>query len=210
MASSRDREGYILVDRNMCEWQWWQKHNTVIVFLWLLMKAQFHDSTFCGVEVKRGQVVTTHAKIMQHNKMTKQEVRTAISNLKSTHAITIERYSRFIVITIVNYDEYQNLTMKSTRKQQSNNNQTTIKQQYTNTYNTDNTLNAEKTRSARHPLPRTEEEIVPEIDMEGYPDFEHMPSEADGTKRDIPPRLRKLFDGDYGAFWRYMKRCSMK
>ena len=206
MASSRDREGYILVDRNMCEWQWWQKHNTVIVFLWLLMKAQFHDSMFGGRQIKRGQVATTLSNIEQPNKLTRQEVRTAISNLKSTNAITIERCSKFLIITIVNYEEYQNPTMKTTRKQQSNNNHLTIIQPHTNTYNTVNTLNAEKTRSARS-LPRTVNEIDFDRDLGGLPNLDEMPQEADGTKRDIPQRVRKLFDGDYRAYRRYLENA---
>ena len=63
-------------------------------------------------------------------------------------------------------------------------------------------------------LPFSIEDIVPERDLDGFPDYEHMPCEADGTKRDIPPRVRKLFNGDYGAYHRYMERmygeCSTK
>ena len=209
-VADRDREGYILLDRNILNWQWWQKHNTLIVFLWLLMKAQFHESYFQGVKIERGQLATSLSNIEQHNKLTRQQVRTAISNLKSTNAITVTRYARFIVITIINYEEYQTLTIKPTRKQQSYNNHVTIIQPHTNTYNTDNTLERRNTRSARHPLPKTENDIRPEIDLEGCLPFDQLPSEADGTKRDIPPRVRKVFDGDYGAFRRYMERCHTK
>ena len=208
--ASREREGYILIDRNMCEWQWWQKHNTVIVFLWLLMKAQFHESYFQGVKIERGQVATTIAGIEQPCKMTRQQVKTAISNLKSTNAITITRHSRFIVITIVNYEEYQNPTIRTNNKQTSRKHHVNIKQPYTNTYNTDNTKERSNTRSARNSLPQSEDEIDPEVDFDGYPDLEHMPQEADGTKRDIPPRVRELFNGDYGAYRRYRERCPTK
>jgi hypothetical protein len=146
--ASRDRQGYILIDKNMCDWKWWQKHNTVIVFLWLLMKAQFHESYFGGRKIKRGQVATTYANIEQPNKLTRQEVRTAISNLKSTNAITIERCSKFIIITIVNYDEYQSLTIKSTKEQHSSNNHVTLIQPHTNKYNKYKEEERSKDRSA--------------------------------------------------------------
>ena len=55
------------------------------------------------------------------------------------------------------------------------------------------------------PLPGSIETIKPEIDLVGCPPFEQMP--VDGTKRDIPKRVRHLFDGDYDAFRRYMERC---
>ncbi len=206
--ADREREGYVLIDRNILDWKWWQKHNTVIIFLWLLLKAQFHESFFSGIKLKRGQLATTIGNIGSANKYTIQEVRTALNSLKSTGEITIERHPRFLVITIVNYNRYQNLTIKSTIKQQSNNNQTTIEQQYTNTYNTDNTLERSNARSTRNRLPRTIEEIVPERDLVGCPPFEDMPNR--GSKRMIPQRVRKLFDGDYDAFWRYMERCHTK
>lgn len=137
--ADRDREGYILLDRNILEWKWWQKHNVLIVFIWLLLKAQFHDSHFGGAKIERGQVATTIGNIGSANKLSVQEVRTSLNSLKSTGEITITRHSRFLVITIVNYDKYQNLTRKPTIKQQSRNNQSTINQQHTNTYNTYNT-----------------------------------------------------------------------
>jgi len=63
-------------------------------------------------------------------------------------------------------------------------------------------------------IPKTIDDIVPEVDFDGYPPFSEMPCEADGSKRDIPLRVRKLFDGDYGAYYRYMERmygeCSTK
>ena len=146
--ADRDREGYILLDRNILEWKWWQKHNVLIVFIWLLLKAQFHDSHFGGAKIERGQVATTLGNIGSANKLSVQEVRTSLNSLKSTGEITITRHSRFLVITIVNYDKYQNLTRKPTIKQQSRNNQSTINQQHTNTYNTLNTRKRSKGRSA--------------------------------------------------------------
>ena len=202
--ANRDREGYILIDRNILDWKYWQKHKVLIVFLWLLLKAQFHESFFGGVKIERGQVATTIGNIGLSNSLTVQEVRTSLNSLKSTGEITITRHSKFLVITIVNYDEYQKLTRPQTIKQQSSNNQSTIKQQHTNTYNTSNTGNTRKrsNRSAQDSRPRTEEEIDPEVDLAGFPSADEMPCEADGTKRDIPPRVRHLFY-DYGAYWRY-------
>lgn len=207
--ASRDREGYILIDRNMCDWKWWHKHNTVIVFLWLLMKAQFHESYFGGQKIERGQVATTLENIEKSNGLSRQEVRTAISNLKTTEAITITRCSKFNIITIVNYDEYQNPTITSTTKQHSKNIQKTFKKPHTNKYNTNNKNNADNKSLRSDSLPRTIEDIVPEVDLAGFPSFEDMPCIADGTKRDIPPRVRHLFDSQYDAYWRYMQQCSM-
>ena len=58
-------------------------------------------------------------------------------------------------------------------------------------------------------LPRTEEEIDFDRDLGGLPKLDDIPCEADGTKRDIPERVRHLF-GYYGAYWRYIERCNTK
>ena len=195
--ASRDREGYILIDRNMCDWKWWQKHNTVIVFLWLLMKAQFHDSYFCGVKIERGQVATSIVSIGKYNGLSRQEVRTAISNLKSTNAITTERYSKFIVITIVNYDEYQNLTIKKTKEQHSSNHHVTITQPHTNTYNTDKADKRSKGRSAPE-----SPDGVPECGTDEFRRKSHLllkPEE--GTLDDIPETYRKDYTS-FADYWR--------
>ena len=73
-----------------------------------------------------------------------------------------------------------------------------------------NDISKEKNVYKDEPLPGTIEMIRPEIDLAGYPSFEDMPIEADGSKRDIPPRVRHLFDGDYGAYRRYMEKCNTK
>lgn len=206
----REREGYILIDRNILDWKWWNNNNTLKVFLWLMIKAQFHESYWGGVQIKRGQVATSMKNIESDNQLSRQQVRTAISNLKSTGEITITRYSKFLVFTIVNYNKYQNPTIKSTKEQQLNNHQKTIKQPHTNTYNTYKTDKRRNKVSLRSDsLPRTIEDIVPEVDLAGFPSFEDMPCIADGTKRDIPPRVRHLFDSQYDAYWRYMQQCSM-
>ena len=149
----REREGYILIDRNILDWKWWNNNNTLKVFLWLMIKAQFHESYWGGVQIKRGQVATSMKNIESDNQLSRQQVRTAISNLKSTGEITITRHSKFLVFTIVNYNKYQNLTIKSTKEQQTNNHQKTIKQPHTNTYNTYKADNADKETAPLIPFP---------------------------------------------------------
>lgn len=206
--ADRDRIGYVLIDRNILEWKWWNKHNTLIVFLYLLLKANYHDSYFDGIEIKRGQVVVTHAKISQQSKLTIQQVRTSLTHLISTGEITIKRYPKFLVITISNYDRYQNLTMESPIDQQSSNNHSAKNQQYPKQYITNTEENKKKKKGRFAPendFPKTVDEIIPERDLAGYPSADEMPCEADGTKRDIPDRVRHLFS-DYDAYWRFRHR----
>lgn len=196
IVADREREGYILIDRNILEWKWWQKHNTLVVFLWLLLKAQFHDSYFLGEKIERGQVATSIDRIAKTNNLTYQTVRTALEHLKSTGEITITRCSKFIVITIVNYNKYQDLTIKSTNNQQSNNNQSTINQQYTNTDNTDNKRERRKRgRSAPASPPG----------ISDVPYAAKMKPIGEGTVNDIPVEFRDICQ-TYEEYWRLRNR----
>lgn len=108
-------------------------------------------------------------------------------------------------LRIVNWDVYQgdvtdNVTQKRTQKCTYPKNDIYPENEYTgekNEYGAD-----------EMPLPGSIEMIRPEIDLVGCPPFEQMPTEGD--KRMIPKRVVHLFEGDYDAFWRYMKRCHTK
>lgn len=186
--ADRDREGYILIDRNILDWKWWHRHNTLIVFLYLILKANYHDSFFDGMEVKRGQVVVTHSKISQQSKLTIQQVRTALNHLISTGEITIKRCPKYLVITIENYDRYQNITIESTNDQQSNNNHSTKNQQHPKQYITKTDKRKKKNTPLNPPTGGSP------------PSGGEEPGREEGRYEDIPVKHR---DGTYHSFKTY-------
>lgn len=125
-----DKSTFIKLDRNIQEWRWYTNANTFRVFVHLLLNANIKANDFENAKIKRGELATSYDKIANTLKLTNQQVRTAISHLKSTGEITVTRYSKFIVISIVNYAQYQDKsTAKSTINQQSLNNHLTFNQQ---------------------------------------------------------------------------------
>lgn len=121
---------FIKLDRNIQGWRWYTNANTFRVFIHLLLNANIEAHDFEHVKIKRGELATSYENIANTLKMTIQQVRTAISHLKSTGEITIKRYSKFQVISLTNYSQYQDKsTGKSTINQHSFNNQSTINQQ---------------------------------------------------------------------------------
>ncbi len=192
--ADRDRTGYVLIDRNILEWKYWQKHNTLIVFLWLLLKANFHESYFSGVKVERGEVATSIQGIMSSCNLTRQEVKTSLVHLKSNGEINITRHSSFLIITIVNYDKYQDLNIKSNINQTSDKHQSNINQTYPNTYNTNKTDKRRNTRSAQ------KDENGPVRGSALWKAKSHILLQRDeGTLDDIPDEIR----GDYKSFQEY-------
>lgn len=121
---------FIKLDRNIRNWRWYQDANTARVFIDLLLDANISDRDFMGITIHRGETATSYAAIANRLDLTIQNVRTAIDHLKSTGEVTSRRYSKFQVISVVNYERYQRVsTQKSTINQQSTNSQLTINQQ---------------------------------------------------------------------------------
>lgn len=120
--------GFVLLYRQITEWEWYQNPNTFRVFLHLLLKANFADSRFEGRDIKRGQIVTSLPQLSQQTKLSIQNVRTAISHLISTGEITDESNRQFRIITIVNYDRYQ-VDNRQANNQLTDDQQTTNRQE---------------------------------------------------------------------------------
>ena len=123
-----EKTTYIRLDRNILKWRWWSDHNTLIVFLYILLSANITEHGFSGITVHRGQLATSIPSLCNSTGLTKMQIRTALQHLKTTGEITAKVYPKFQVITVVNYDVYQNLTGKTAYKQQADNSHVTGKQ----------------------------------------------------------------------------------
>lgn len=128
--------GFITIHRQILDWEWYKNVNTVCLFIHLLLTANFVDGRFEGKTIKRGQLVTSLTSLAIGTGLSVQEVRTALSHLKSTGEITDESCSKYRVITIVKYDDYQTQTDLSTSDQQATNKQSTGNQQAINKQST--------------------------------------------------------------------------
>jgi len=122
-----EKTTFIKIDRNIIEWGWYTDGNTFRVFLHLLLTANIKPHKFLGVEIGRGEVVTSYKSLSETLGISIRSVRTAISHLKTTGEVTIKRHPHFTVISIPNYDSYQ-ANRQSNR--QSDDNQLTINRQH--------------------------------------------------------------------------------
>ena len=113
--------GFITLHRQILDWEWFENSETLHLFIFLLLSANFVDGNFKGRLVRRGQLVTSLPKISTGTGLSIQQTRTALEHLKSTGEITDESSSQYRVITIVKYDQYQKLTDDSTVNQQATN-----------------------------------------------------------------------------------------
>ena len=133
--------GFIVLHRKLVDWEWYKKPSVKDVFIHLLLTANFVDGRFEGQLIKRGQLATSLPSLSAGTGLSLQQVRTALKHLSATGEITDNANRRYRVITVVKYDEYQNLTDKLTVNQQSTNSQLTDNQQQ---YNNNNNITREQ------------------------------------------------------------------
>lgn len=119
-------EGFVKLPRSMLEWQWLNDGNTLRVYVVLLLLANWKDTGWHGIALKRGQLITSVKSLCERCHLTNQQVRTALSHLTSTNEITIKKTSKFSLVTLNNYDLPEEINNESnnvsTTCQQGNNN----------------------------------------------------------------------------------------
>ena len=134
-------EGWVILHRRFLGWEWFEKAEMVQLFVYLLLSANHNDKKWQGVDVKRGQVLTTYAKLGKITGLSPRSVRTCVERLKSTGEITTETTNHYTIVTICNYDKYQSGESTSDTpndKQLTNDRQTTDKRPTSNINNNDN------------------------------------------------------------------------
>ena len=138
--------GWIKIYRSLLDWEWFDDAETVQLFIYLLVTANYEDKKWRGMDIKRGQTVIGLEAIAKRLGSTVQKIRTRLEKMTETGTITKEATNKFTIVTICNYESYQD---GEEPLQQSNNNQITNRlpefQQTNNTQN--NTQITNKKRS---------------------------------------------------------------
>lgn len=145
--------GWVSLHRRSIESSVFQDMRTWYVWSWCLMKANHKTRVvpFNGVdiEIARGSFITGRTSALSElHGLTAQRYRTALEYLKSTSRITTKATNKFTIITISNYDEYQNVNLQDDQQNNQQTNQPVTNQQPTNnqpvtTNNNDNNVNNE-------------------------------------------------------------------
>lgn len=122
--------GFIKIDRGMLEWEWYKKPNTKDLFLHMLLKANWKEGKFQGIDIPRGSFVSSYPKLESELGITINKIRTALNHLQSSGEITVKAYTKFSVFTVNNYCLYQDINSQITGN-------TTVKAQTINSQSTD-------------------------------------------------------------------------
>ena len=123
----QEGEGWVKLFRKFTEWGWYGDTTVKVLFLHLLLTANYEDKEWRGKVIKRGQVVVGRKALAETLRLSEQNIRTALDKLESTHEISRQATNKFTIITICKYDTYQTdeESNKPTTNQQLTNNQPT-------------------------------------------------------------------------------------
>lgn len=127
--------GFIMLHRKMLDWEWYDDVNTKTVFLHLLLTANFEDKEWHGITVPRGAAITSIDSLSKKLGLSTMQVRTALKHLKSTNEITIKSTTKFSIITVSKYNEYQQSTNTTAIREQADIKQPANNQQHRNNVN---------------------------------------------------------------------------
>ena len=100
-------EGWIKIDRNLLKWRWFTDTPTLIVWIYLLLQANYEERDFKTITVHRGELVRSQAQIAADTGLSLKNVRTALEHLEATGEVARRRHGQIVVISIINYDYYQ-------------------------------------------------------------------------------------------------------
>ena len=165
--------GFVKLSRKMISWGWFKDVNTAHLFLYCLMRANYKDTEWRGVRLRRGSFVTSLRNLSEETGLTLQQTRTALEHLISTQEITKRSSFKNTVIIVNNYDKYQNSNTKSGKKttkfrQGSNKAATTDKKEkkYSSPHREKNTSHAPERPDGVGLV--TEEKPVEEVSVEEF------------------------------------------
>ena len=113
-------ERFIKLYNKMLSWEWYDDVNTCRVFIHCLLKANWQPTKWHGIQLKAGQFVTSLTTLAEETCLTVSQVRTALEHLQSTNEIANKSQSKYRIITVNSWDEYQGNDKQIANKSQSN------------------------------------------------------------------------------------------
>jgi len=165
-------QGWIKLHRQITEWEWYTDGNTFRVFLHLIINANHKPKRYKGILIERGQILTGRKSLSVALDLTERQVRTALTKLKNSGEITQKTTSKTTksgsIITICNYDSYQE---RNEQSDQQNDQQTTSKrprsdQEATTNKNEKNNKNVNNEKNHHQAEKNDDDDLISLIDIE--------------------------------------------
>lgn len=112
-----NNNGFIVLHRKMLDWQWADDPLTGWLWVRLLLMANHEDKKWHGIVLKRGQLVTTLPELSKQTGLSVKQVRIRLEKLIDNGSVGRQTTNRFSIITICEYECYQNNLNGETTKE---------------------------------------------------------------------------------------------
>lgn len=174
---------YIKLNRSILDWEWYDDINVARVFIHILLTANYKPKRWHGIEIDRGQRVISISGLAEETGLTVQQTRTALDKLFATGELTKSATSRYTLITVENYNKFQDVNIDGNKPSNMQPNKQATNKQQTNNNNIRNKESKEG-KELKNTTPHTPlEEIVCQL-----------PEEVRGTVREFIAFRKELDD----------------
>ena len=181
-----DHNGWIKVHRRIKKWGWYSSPPTFNLFIHLLINANFEESEFMGHKIPAGSVVFGLKSWERKTGHSVNQLRTALEHLISTREITIRTTNKFSVISIINWEQYQENHTQN-HKRGTNEAQTDHKQ----------TTTSKEEKKRRREEGKKETSKIESFEL--IEEFANMIDEAKAYASRIEPEKQKKLIDEYDA-----------
>ena len=93
--------------RNFLDWEWYPDTNCVRLALHFILKANYQPKKWQGTVIDRGQLVTSRGQLAEETGLSPMQVRTTLDKLQRCGFLTKCTTSKYTIVTVCNYDYYQ-------------------------------------------------------------------------------------------------------
>ena len=108
--------GYIKLHRKILDWEWYGDTNTKVIFLHLILTANYKPLKWRGHQIDRGERAVSLNTLSCETGLSIQSVRTAISHLKRTGEVTSRKIPECTIFSVKNYENFQNVADGTTKQ----------------------------------------------------------------------------------------------
>lgn len=99
--------GFIAINRNkLLNWEWKAEPNVFCLFIHLLANANYEQKSWKGIDIQRGQFVTSISNLSVATGLTIKQIRTAMSKLESTQNVANKGTNKYTIVTICDYESW--------------------------------------------------------------------------------------------------------
>ena len=194
--------GWICLHRALLDWEWYSDINVTRLFIHCLLKANHKPGNWQGKAIPRGSFITGRSSMAKETGLTEQQIRTAITKLKSTNEITITSTNKNSLVTLINYGLYQDAGQSSTSK---TTDKSTNEQPTNNQPSTTNNNNNNNNKLSESKIPVCQHEKIIEIYHEVLPELPKVIPHLWGgvRKKNLNARWKEYPKHQELDFWRW-------